>query len=307
MPWSRAFDDAIKPPKGKPLVTLKDAAAYIMALPKSKQQSQGMARGPLMPAHIGMLRALNHGNRSYAEGAKSVIEHRAYWGLRWQTMDFVGTIRGSSRMRAFMAAKAKTTVAPCSKCLRKTTHRVLFERKGEDEHYGMIECGGCGAISMMVTDAYFTGELTYYPSAVSRKMPRWLGLMLLYLPSPELTIGSLMHEVYQAVASGQNRLAAMGIRAALEQVMILKVGDLRSFDAKLDAFQQAGYISLLQRDAMRATLDVGDAVMHRGHEPTEEDLNLALDIVEGVLAPIFGHEEEARKLADRVPKRKRSP
>jgi hypothetical protein len=28
--WSRGFDDPIQPPKGKKLVTLKDAAAYIM-------------------------------------------------------------------------------------------------------------------------------------------------------------------------------------------------------------------------------------------------------------------------------------
>jgi hypothetical protein len=37
--WSRPFDDPIQPPKGKKLVTLKDAAAYILALPKSKQRS----------------------------------------------------------------------------------------------------------------------------------------------------------------------------------------------------------------------------------------------------------------------------
>jgi hypothetical protein len=64
--WSRPFDDPIQPPKGKKLVTLKDAAAYILALPKSKQQSSewqaaGEAvimaaedRGPLMHAHVGM-------------------------------------------------------------------------------------------------------------------------------------------------------------------------------------------------------------------------------------------------------------
>jgi hypothetical protein len=71
-PASRQFDDPIQPPKGKPLVTLKDAAAYIMALPKSKQKQQApewqaaaevlmMAaedRGPLMHAHVGMIRAL---------------------------------------------------------------------------------------------------------------------------------------------------------------------------------------------------------------------------------------------------------
>jgi hypothetical protein len=35
-PWSRPFDDPIPTPKGKPLLTLKDAAAYIMALPKKE-------------------------------------------------------------------------------------------------------------------------------------------------------------------------------------------------------------------------------------------------------------------------------
>jgi hypothetical protein len=52
---------------------------------------------------------------------------------------------------------------------------------------------------------------------------------------------------------------------------------------------------------MRATLDVGDAAMHRGFVPTEKDLTLALDIVEGVLAPIYDHRTEAEKMADRVP------
>ena len=54
---------------------------------------------------------------------------------------------------------------------------------------------------------------------------------------------------------------------------------------------------------MRATLDVGDAAMHRGFVPSETDLTLALDIVEGVLAPIYDHRTEAEKMADRVPPR----
>jgi hypothetical protein len=37
--WSRPFDDAIQLPKGKKLVTLKDAAAYILALPKSNSKA----------------------------------------------------------------------------------------------------------------------------------------------------------------------------------------------------------------------------------------------------------------------------
>ena len=71
MPWSRPFDEPITPPKGKPIITLKDAADVILALPKSQQQSPAwqaageaviMAaedRGPLMHAYVGMMRALN--------------------------------------------------------------------------------------------------------------------------------------------------------------------------------------------------------------------------------------------------------
>jgi hypothetical protein len=90
MPWSRRFDDPIQPPKGKPLVTLKDAAAYIMALPKSKQQSPEwqaateallMAaedRGPLIHAHVGLMLAL-HGVMPIPEYDASNVKP---WGPR---------------------------------------------------------------------------------------------------------------------------------------------------------------------------------------------------------------------------------
>jgi len=74
--WSRPFDEPIQPPKGKKLVTLRDGAAYIMALPKSKHQSPewqaateallmaAEGRGPIMHAHIGTMLAL-HGAKRY--------------------------------------------------------------------------------------------------------------------------------------------------------------------------------------------------------------------------------------------------
>jgi hypothetical protein len=87
MPWSRPFDEPIQPPKGKKLVTLKDAAAYIMALPKSRQrdpewQAAGEAllmaaedRGPLMHAHVGMMLAL--------QGAKPIPEYNPSKVKHW--------------------------------------------------------------------------------------------------------------------------------------------------------------------------------------------------------------------------------
>ena len=84
--WSRPFDEPIQPPKGKNLVTLKHAAAYIMALPKSKQQApewhaaieallmSAEDRGPSMHAHVGMMLAL-HGAKPIPEYDSSKEKH----------------------------------------------------------------------------------------------------------------------------------------------------------------------------------------------------------------------------------------
>jgi hypothetical protein len=85
--------------------------------------------------------------------------------------------------------------------------------------------------------------------------------------------------------------------------MVFKVGDLGSFEKQLNAFQEAGYISFIQRDAMKATLEVGHATMHRAFKPTEEDLKVALDIVEGIMAPLYAHHTAAEKMAERIPPR----
>jgi hypothetical protein len=71
MPWSARFDEPIPVPKGKPLVTLKDAADYITKLPEIEQHHPAWqaavealilvaeSNGPTMLARIGVMRALN--------------------------------------------------------------------------------------------------------------------------------------------------------------------------------------------------------------------------------------------------------
>ena len=90
MPWSRAFEDPIALPKGRQLLTLDEAAAHIMKLPKAEQtlpewqaatEALIMAaedRGPLQHARVGMLRALNrHVEREFNPDRK---DH--HWGKR---------------------------------------------------------------------------------------------------------------------------------------------------------------------------------------------------------------------------------
>ena len=72
MSWSRRFDEPIPVPKGKPLVTLKDAIAWLAKeIPQSEhlmKEVQAAAHcvtaaaengGPMMFARMGMMQAIN--------------------------------------------------------------------------------------------------------------------------------------------------------------------------------------------------------------------------------------------------------
>ena len=87
--WKREFEDPIPLPRGRQLVTLKDAADYIMKLPKAEQNLEdwqtavhcliGAAEGRdfLMHSRIGVLRALNRNNQ------RVFTDHKdSHWGKR---------------------------------------------------------------------------------------------------------------------------------------------------------------------------------------------------------------------------------
>ena len=66
MSWSRQFDDPIPLPHGDALVTLRDAAEYIAALPKREHDAadwqnamKALKSGPTVLAQIAVLRGLN--------------------------------------------------------------------------------------------------------------------------------------------------------------------------------------------------------------------------------------------------------
>ena len=227
----------------------------------------------------------------------------------------------------------------CSSCLRMTTHDVLFEIARQDltddditNTHKLLSCRGCETVCMIhkqfgTHDEEIHEEIEklsdeelenppadlpsprgtfvrVYPSPVSRKEPDWIELLDLpeYIDNSNLV--ALLREIYAAVDGGQHRLAAMGIRALLEQIMITKIGDIGGFDKKLDLFQKDGFISSVQRDAMRATLDVGDAAMHRAFVPEPATLNVCLTIVEDVMSVIYSHRRGAEKIKKAVPPRK---
>jgi hypothetical protein len=196
---------------------------------------------------------------------------------------------------------------------------VSGETWEDKDTYQIIECAGCGRVSFAHSHpnpgflgsedpddkwAHFAYYVDYYPSPVLRKKPQWLERVFCG-PGSDIpsNLREMFSEVYKALSGGQHRLALMGVRALLEQVMIIKVGDQGSFAKNLEEFCSRGFASPVERDAVRAILDAGHASMHRMYEPTELDLNTALDIAEGIFAAIYVHSDAAGDLTRRVPKR----
>jgi hypothetical protein len=88
--WKRPFEDPIPLPRGRQLVTLQDAADFILKLPKAEQNleewqaaTEGLimaaeTRGPSMHARIGVLRALNRN----VERVFNPDRKDTHWGKR---------------------------------------------------------------------------------------------------------------------------------------------------------------------------------------------------------------------------------
>jgi hypothetical protein len=90
LPWSTSFEDPIPLADGRQLLTLRDAADYVMELPKAEHDAPEWQAamealilvaekgGPTMLARIGVMRAVNrHVERVFDPDRKS-----HHWGKR---------------------------------------------------------------------------------------------------------------------------------------------------------------------------------------------------------------------------------
>jgi len=204
----------------------------------------------------------------------------------------------------------------CNKCGHRTNHDIIAAEMQEDlrkevngsswrDFYEMLKCRGCDNVTVRHSFGYENVEIIHYPPAIHRRTPLWTDAVvveigLFPIPAP---VCALMREIYTAVQNDSRRLAAMGIRAALEQVMIDGVGDQGRFAANVDAFQKKGYLSTRQALVLSSILDAGHATTHRGWEPTNDHIDTLLDITESIIESVYLHESRIRALDRDVPKR----
>jgi hypothetical protein len=95
----------------------------------------------------------------------------------------------------------------------------------------------------------------------------------------------------------------MGIRAVIDLAVVERVGDVGTFEQKLNALAEKGYVGEKQKDFLAAALDAGSAAAHRGHRPKASDLDYSMDIVENMLQALYVLEEAADQLRKATPPR----
>lgn len=167
----------------------------------------------------------------------------------------------------------------------------------------ILECRGCGYVFIQTTatntedydhDYDIDGStittlnesLEYWPSLSKRKMPDWIENGF-----EAQNAGSLNHslrELYGALDSGLNRLAAIGMRMSFDiATELLGIDSNLSFKEKLNNLVSKGLIGIVDKDRLEVLVDAGSASAHRGWYPKAEDLRSMMDILEHFVETAF--------------------
>jgi Domain of unknown function (DUF4145) len=202
----------------------------------------------------------------------------------------------------------------CNYCLHPTKHSVLSEhnRKQVEKHsgydiwwntrYTLFTCLGCESITLrreLTCSEWDDGfEIEFSPPQVSRQLPKWRD----ELPKE---IRDLMTEVYTALHSDSRRLALMGARTLIDMFVLDKIGDVGTFKEKLQALIQRGYLGSQQESVLNVALEAGNAASHRGYQPSSEDLNHVIDIVENLLQS-YALEKASNSVKGKIPTRSKT-
>ncbi len=207
-----------------------------------------------------------------------------------------------------------TTKAHCNKCDGSRNHEVLHSEKsswknedvsGGDE-YETLKCSGCESIKLRHTSWFSEHDydtINYFPPAIFRRTPEWFDQLWLELSADDEFVEKLLMEIYVALQNNLPRLATMGVRSLLEQVMVSKTGDKGSFGKNLHEFETLGYVSRIQRERLEAILDAGHAAIHRTFVPTKRDVITLVDLTEHIVETVYLHEAKIDALKKRVPQR----
>jgi hypothetical protein len=199
----------------------------------------------------------------------------------------------------------------CHACLNWTQHRVLAfyeehwdsmdegnEINGYDDH-SVVQCGGCQRIAYAMriwvheaeTDSFELVSVERAPSVPPLTKPHWAVRNDLDRNVPS-RLFDLYNEVFSAIQIKAHNIAAMGVRAMLEFIMIDVVGDQGRFEANVEAFVTRGPVGPMLKEPLLKMLEVGSAVIHRGHKVKKHEVLAMMKILETIANLVYFHPKE---------------
>lgn len=231
-----------------------------------------------------------------------------------------------------MNAQPDLTKAHCNNCRGVRSHFIVFEHKEDwreeitddprdditsTDRYELLKCAGCGHVVFRHSathsqnyddDGKLKEVVTYSPPKQVRHKLSLLSTVAggLQFVMKDV-ISELLDEIYVALHSECPRLAAMGIRALIEHVIIDKVSDQGSFVKNLAEFEKKEFISSSERDILDTALEVGHASIHRNHKPELDVLNSCLDIAEALIKRLYLRPLQANSIKKTIPVRNKKP
>lgn len=205
----------------------------------------------------------------------------------------------------------------CNSCGRTTDHRVTHSDSKElydagdsaaEERTLVIQCLGCKEPAIRREIWHFDrtpdpsnagGQIVneqYQPPRRWWRVPEWLDRL-----DPDLR--DIIAEVYSATNDDQFRLLAMGVRTTLDYVMVKIVGDVGSFEEKLNAMVAAGHLSSKQSEMLATVIDAASAAAHRGFKPNRELLKEMMAATESVIRDHYLTSPMLKQMKTLVPPR----
>lgn len=192
-------------------------------------------------------------------------------------------------------------LSPCNLCFRDTVHDLLISVDQTEEipdgsanvrKQIWLQCRGCLETTIKRVEIYHSGDpdpdngpppertVGYIPPRLWHRAPPWL----CELVGLDDDLHGLLCEIYSACHEEQTRLLCMGVRTALDHIMVKVLGgDRGGFSTKLKDMISQGHFTKNQGEAIDVIIDAGSASSHRAFKPPVELLRVMVTALEGVI------------------------
>lgn len=218
----------------------------------------------------------------------------------------------------FNEMQGKEIEVPCSNCSTRTNHIVLqsAEVSGHedfghntwfawDDKYQIIQCRGCNTISFRhlhtnSEDYYQVGPDEWEQGIQEKLYPnRVEGRKKLedthFLP---IKVRAIYGETHNALCDGLPVLVGIGLRAIIETVCKEKEADGKNLNEKIDSLVAKGMLTEDGAQILHKLRTLGNRAIHEVKPHSQDQLSLAMDVVEHLLEGAYIFLAKANRTLD---------